>query len=75
RLADTQCKMAKLEATYLEWIDVSHLNLEDTEAYFLAQKVSISPGKQFGNSQFIRLNFGCSHQLLEQALVRLLPDL
>ncbi|TBR44935.1 putative C-S lyase [Marinomonas agarivorans] len=75
RLADTQCKMAKLEATYLAWIDVSHLNLEDTEAYFLAQKVAISPGKQFGNSQFIRLNFGCSHQLLEQALVRLLPAL
>lgn len=74
-LAGTQCKMSKQEATYLAWIDVSHLNLDDTEAYFLEQRVAISPGKQFGNNQFIRLNFGCSHQLLEQALVRLLPAL
>lgn len=72
RLAPTQCKMGKIEATYLAWIDVSHLNLDNAEAYFLKAGVAISDGKQFGNPNFIRLNFGCSYQQLDQALTRLL---
>lgn len=75
RLAKTQCKMAKIEATYLAWIDISHLELDNAEAYFLKSRVAVSDGKQFGNKRFIRLNFGCSHQLLDQALARLLPVL
>jgi len=75
RLANTQCKMATLEATYLAWIDVSYLNLDNAEQHFLKAGVAISDGKQFGNSNFIRLNFGCSHQLLDQALTKLLTAL
>lgn len=72
RLAPTQCKMSQIEATYLAWIDVSHLKLDNAEAYFLKAGVAISDGKQFGNPDFIRLNFGCSYQQLDQALTRLL---
>lgn len=75
KLSHTQCKISKIEATYLAWIDVSYLKLDDAEAYFLKAGVAISDGKQFGNSNFIRLNFGCSHQQLDQALTRLLKVL
>lgn len=75
RLAPTQCKISQIEATYLAWIDVSYLKLENAEAYFLAAGVAISDGKQFGNPNFIRLNFGCSYQQLDQALTRLLKVL
>ena len=75
RLAPTQCKISQIEATYLAWIDVSYLKLENAEAYFLKAGVAISDGKQFGNPNFIRLNFGCSYQQLDQALTRLLKVL
>ena len=75
RLAPTQCKMSQIEATYLAWIDVSYLKLDNAEAYFLKAGVAISDGKQFGNPNFIRLNFGCSYQQLDQALTRLLTVL
>ena len=75
RLAVTQCKISHIEATYLAWIDVSYLKLENAEAYFLKAGVAISDGKQFGNPNFIRLNFGCSYQQLDQALTRLLKVL
>ncbi|OUR68350.1 aspartate aminotransferase [Marinomonas sp. 42_23_T18] len=75
RLAHTQCKISQIEATYLAWIDVSYLKLDNAETYFLAAGVAISDGKQFGNPNFIRLNFGCSYQQLDQALTRLLKVL
>lgn len=75
RLAPTKCKIATIEATYLAWIDVSYLNLDNAEAYFLKAGVAISDGKQFGNPSFIRLNFGCSYQQLDQALTKLLKVL
>ena len=75
RLAPTQCKVSQIEATYLAWIDVSYLKLDNAEAYFLKAGVAISDGKQFGNPNFIRLNFGCSYQQLDQALTRLLKVL
>lgn len=75
RLANTPCKMLPLEATYLAWIDVGYLNLSNSEEHFLKAGVGISPGAQFGNSKFIRLNFGCSHTLLDQALTKLLTVL
>lgn len=75
RLAPTQCKVSQIEATYLAWVDVSYLKLDNAEAYFLKAGVAISDGKQFGNPNFIRLNFGCSYQQLDQALTRLLTVL
>ncbi len=64
-------KIAKLEATYLAWIDVSGLGMEDPIAAFEAGGVGLSPGAQFGDKNFVRLNFGCSRALLQQALERM----
>jgi cysteine-S-conjugate beta-lyase len=64
-------RIAKLEATYLAWIDVSGLQLDDPITAFEAGGVGLSSGAQFGDKRFVRLNFGCSRQLLEQALERM----
>jgi cystathionine beta-lyase len=60
-----------LEATYLAWIDASGLQLADPALFFEQAGVGLSPGANFGAPQFVRLNFGCSRQLLEQAISRM----
>ena len=64
-------KMYPLEATFLAWIDVSKLMLEDPESFFEEAGVGISAGKYFGDSNFIRLNFACRRSLLEEAVSRI----
>ena len=72
QLADLpSIKIAKIEATYLAWIDISALKMENPIATFEAGGVGLSSGAQFGDNHFVRLNFGCSRQLLDEALVRL----
>jgi len=63
--------MAHLQATYLAWIDVSQKNWDSPFDQFLKAGVAVSPGSQFGNSQFVRLNFGTQNSLLHQALDRI----
>lgn len=63
--------MKPMQATYLAWIDVSELDVEDPHAFFVAAGVGMSPGKQFGDDQYLRLNFGCSRKLLEEAISRM----
>lgn len=64
-------KMYPLEATFLAWIDVSALQLEDAEKFFEDAGVGISAGKYFGDDNFIRLNFACRRALLEEAVKRI----
>jgi cystathionine beta-lyase len=71
RIATTPMKMLHLEATYLAWIDVSALSLENPHQFFLDAGVGISDGKDFGNPNYIRLNFGCPQSVLDQALTRI----
>lgn len=63
--------MEPLQATYLAWIDVSKLELEDPHQFFEQAGVGLSPGKQFGDGNYLRLNFGCSRSLLEEAVARM----
>jgi len=63
--------MERLPATYLAWIDVSGLGLEDPPAHFERFGVGMSPGEQFGDKGRMRLNFGCSRATLEKAAGRL----
>ena len=63
--------MAHVEATYLAWIDCSALELADPHAHFLAHGVALSPGAQFGDPRFVRLNFGTQRARLQQALERI----
>ena len=59
------------EATYLAWIDCSESGLEDPSDFFINAGVGVHRGEWFGDSQFVRLNFGCPRSRLEEALSRI----
>ena len=61
-----------IEATYLAWIDCSQLTVDNPHAFFEQAGVGLSPGLDFGNRHFVRLNFGCRRELLIQALDRMM---
>jgi cystathionine beta-lyase len=63
--------MAHVESTYLAWIDCTGLGIEDAHKHFLEHGVALSPGSQFGDARFVRLNFGTQRARLEEALRRL----
>jgi len=63
--------MARVEATYLAWMDCGGLGLRDPAAHFLAHGVALSPGAQFGAPRFVRLNFGTQRSRLREALSRM----
>jgi cysteine-S-conjugate beta-lyase len=63
--------MAHVEATYLAWIDCSGLEVKDPHALFLERGVALSPGSQFGDARFVRLNFGTQRARLREALARM----
>lgn len=62
---------ASVQATYLAWIDCASLRRERPEALFLEHGVALSPGSQFGEPRFVRLNFGTQRSRLEAALARM----
>jgi cystathionine beta-lyase len=61
-------------SSYLSWIDLSAYNLgNDPAAYLLENaKTAFVPGESFGKdfSQFVRLNFATSPQIIEEAFER-----
>jgi putative C-S lyase len=63
--------MAHVEATYLAWIDCAGLGAADPAALFLEHGVALSPGAQFGEARFVRLNFGTQRARLRAALERM----
>ncbi len=63
--------MLPLEATFLAWIDVSELGLENPPAFFEAAGVGMSPGAGFNDANFMRLNFGCQRAVLQEAIARI----
>ena len=63
--------LGPIEATYLAWIDVSALDLDDPMTFFEEAGVGMSPGRDFGDNDFMRLNFGCPRSRLEQAVARI----
>jgi len=63
-------RMNHVEATYLAWLDVSALQLEDPPAFFEAAGLGMSEGFRFGDDRFMRLNFGCPRAVLEEAIER-----
>ena len=64
-------KMTHVEATYLAWLDVRALGLEDPAAACRSAGVALSAGADFGDPAFLRLNFGCRRETLLEALRRL----
>ena len=63
--------MTHVEATYLAWLDVSGLGLDDPAAACRSAGVALSPGGEFGDPAYLRLNFGCPRATLDEALRRL----
>lgn len=68
------------EATYLAWIDLRPLNIDDHELQKVLieqQKVAIMPGYTYGKegNGFVRLNAGCPRSKLEQGVQRLIAGI
>ena len=65
-----------VEATYLAWLDVRALEgrgMSGPEAAraCLEARLALSPGADFGDPGFLRLNFACPRSTLQEALRRL----
>ena len=59
------------EATYLLWIDARELPLDCPQAFFEGAGVGLSNGRDFGAPGFLRLNLGCTSELLRTAISRM----
>ena len=60
-----------VEATYLAWLDVRALDHPDAAEACLEAGLALSPGADFGDPGFLRLNFACPRSTLQEALRRL----
>ncbi|MCM7511840.1 pyridoxal phosphate-dependent aminotransferase [Enterobacter hormaechei] len=68
------------EATYLAWIDLRPLGIDDKalqKVLIEQQKVAIMPGYTYGDEGkgFVRLNAGCPRSKLEQGVQRLIAGI
>jgi len=63
--------MHHVEATYLAWIDARRIENLSPGRFFEAYGVGLSEGGDFGFPGYVRLNFGCSRALLQEALHRM----
>lgn len=68
------------EATYLAWIDLRPLDIDDRalqNVLIEQQKVAIMPGYTYGKegNGFVRLNAGCPRSKLEQGVQRLIAGI
>lgn len=73
-----ECKVSRLEATYLPWVDISPLGIESErlEHELLERaRVHINAGSMYGVDGFIRINIATSHAMLAEGLKRLLDAL
>lgn len=67
-------KMCDSESTYLAWIDVSATGKigDEMERCLLEKaKVRVSSGAIYGSPEYIRINYACPRQRLEEALLRI----
>lgn len=64
-------KLYKPQASYLGWMDVSKLGLENPAYFFQQAGLGFSPGNDFGEAQFMRINFGCTRVTLDETIRRL----
>lgn len=64
-------RMTVPQATYLGWIDASGLHADNPAKLFQRAGLGVSPGFDFGETQYVRVNFGCTRATLDEALERL----
>lgn len=65
--------MTHVEATYLAWLNIDGLKLNNAHAFFEQHGLGFSDGAPFGAAKdtYVRLNFGCTRATLTEALARL----
>lgn len=66
-------KLALPEATYLAWIDVSELDITESNLQDLLinkGNVGIMSGINYGDASYLRMNIGCPRSKLEEGLNR-----
>jgi cystathionine beta-lyase len=67
--------MTRIEASFLAWIDCHELGVEHPAGWFEQAGVGLSAGADFGQGQaydrYVRLNFGTTRALLDEALARM----
>ena len=63
--------MTHVEATYLAWIDVRELALENPVKFFDRAGVSLADGKNFGREGYLRMTFATPRATLSEALGRI----
>ncbi|WP_110877286.1 MalY/PatB family protein [Franconibacter helveticus] len=64
-------RVAPPQATYLAWVDASGLEAENPTRFFHDAGLGFSQGLDFGEAQFVRINFGCTAATLDEAIRRL----
>ncbi|MDE6369346.1 MAG: pyridoxal phosphate-dependent aminotransferase [Muribaculaceae bacterium] len=70
--------IARLEATYLAWVDITASKLDSDEIEnLLADKahVRVASGSIYGDKRYIRINFATPRTLISEALHRIEPIL
>lgn len=69
-----QCAVARLEGTYLPWVDISKFGSDADElAGGLLDKagVWVNSGSMYGDGAYLRINIACPRQILEEGLERI----
>ena len=64
-------RLHPMAATYLAWLDVRGLDLDNPVKFFEDAGVGLSNGLDFGAPGFLRLNFGCPRARLQEGLERM----
>jgi cysteine-S-conjugate beta-lyase len=68
-------RMARIEGTYLAWLDCRQAGIPDNPHKFFLEKahVALNDGATFGRGGegFVRLNFACPRSRLQEALARM----
>lgn len=64
-----KAKLPHLQATYLQWVDFTPYGEEVTAEFFKRKAgVFLTEGEGFGDSKYVRINFGTQREILTQAL-------
>jgi cystathionine beta-lyase len=58
-------------ATFLLWVDARGLGVENTQVWCEQKGIGPSPGADFGEPGFFRINFGCARSYLVEIVERL----
>ena len=68
-------RMTTMQATYLAWLNIEDLQLNDVDGHFESHGLGMSNGAPFGHEGYVRFNFASPRPLLEEGLRRLSESL